>query len=501
MRILLVQPPYDLFDDDERQAMPPLGLAYVGAVLEREGHEVKIVDCVAEGFHRLIPLADGRRRHGLDGDDLGKVIGAFAPAVLGVSCLFSAQSRSAHDVCRLAKGVDPGLVTVMGGAHPSAVPEEVLEDPNVNFAVLGEGELTMLQLVRAVEDNRPWPSGAKGLAFRRDGAVIVNKPGPYLRDLDSLPLPARHLLPMDRYFKYRSPHGCVVRRHPCTNVITSRGCPGRCCFCSIHTVWGRKFRCHGVERVIHELETLVSEYGVREVQFEDDNLTLHKRRMADVCRAMIDRRVDLTWTTPNGASIRALDEELIGLMREAGCYHVTIAVESGSQQVLDRIIHKALDLRRVRPIVRACREVGMGISAFFVVGFPGETKADMEKTFDFGLNLGADHVHFYTATPYPGTALFRECLDRGILRRPVDYSQLRIGHPIISTPEWTAAELGDMTRAAQARFYRQAAVRQPVRFLSTVARKFAREPAATLRKARAVLWPAARGAGATSRGC
>jgi len=389
MRILLIQPPYDLFDDDERQAMPPLGLAYIAAVLERDGHEVRILDCVAEDFYRLTPLPKGRRRHGLGDQELADAIRDFRPGLVGVSCLFSAQAPVSHHVCKLVKETDPRIRTVMGGAHPSAVPEVVLADSYVDIVAIGEGEMTIQRLARSLEAGAFPPADPAGLAFRDGDTISVHPQQQYLADLDSLPLPARHLLPMERYFAYRSPHGAYVKRHPCTNMVTSRGCPARCCFCSIHTVWGHKFRWHSAERVIDEMEQLIGVYGVREIQFEDDNLTLNKRRMKMICQAMIDRKLDLTWTTPNGAALWALDDELITLMRATGCYHITIAVESGSQDVLNNIIHKPLDLKRVEPIVKACRKAGMGISAFFVVGFPGESKADIEKIGVWGLRLGA----------------------------------------------------------------------------------------------------------------
>jgi len=235
--------------------------------------------------------------------------------------------------------------------------------------------------------------------------------------------------------------------------------------------------------VLQEIDHLVNDYGVREIQFEDDNLTLNKPRIREICRMIIDRRYDLLWTTPNGVATWSLDEDLLALMRRAGCYHIAIAVESGSQETLDRLIHKPLDLRKVPPLVRAARALGMGVSTFFVVGFPGETRADIEKTFDYAMNLGADHVHFFTATPYPGTDLFRQCVEMGLLKTPVDYTQLRVGRPMFGTTEWTADELVDMTRAAQSRFYRRTAIRRPVRFAATVSRKFAREPRLTARKA------------------
>ena len=371
------------------------------------------------------------------------------------------------------------------------MPQEVLDEDAVDVAAIGEGELTMLELVRSLEQGRFPLDEPNGMAYRRDGAICIRSPH-HLTNLDWLPLPARHLLPMQRYRKYRSPHGGVVRRHPCTSMITSRGCPANCVFCSIHTVWGRKFRCHSAERVIEEIELLTGHYGVREIQFEDDNITLNKRRMTDICRAIVERRIDLTWTGPNGLAIWALDEKLLEWMRRSGCYHLTIAVESGSQDVLKKIIRKPIHLDRVDPIVKAARRLGMGVSAFFVVGFPGETKQDIAKTFDFAMNMGADSVHFFTATPYPGTELFHQCVDKGLIATPVDYAKLRVGLPIIDTPAWTAAELSEMTQAAQARFYRRTAIRSPVRCLSTVGRKLVRNPRATIQRARDALFPSFR---------
>lgn len=489
MRVLLIQPPYDLHADDERQAMPPLGLAYIAATLQGRDHEVQIIDCVADDFHRLKPLADGRCRQGLDDEQIKQRIRAFDPQLVGVSCLFSAQSSAAHHVCRLVKQVNPSIRTIMGGAHPSAVPEEVLADPAVDMAAIGEGELTMLRLAEAGDQDTFTLGNPSGLAFCRNGSVQINRPTEYLADLDELPMPARHLLPMTDYFKYRSPHGAYVKRHPCTNMITSRGCPGRCVFCSIHTVWGRKYRWHSTARVIAEIEHLIDHYGVREIQFEDDNLTLHKQRMTEICQAIIERDLDILWTTPNGVAIWALDEKLIELMRRAGCYHITLAVESGRQEVLKTIIHKPLDLGRVHPVVQACKRLGMGVSAFFVVGFPGETKADITQTFDFAMGLGVDQACFFTATPYPGTALFQQCLDAGLLTKPVNYSELRVGKPLINTPDWSADLLLAMTQEAQARFYRQVAWQRPSRFLVTGLKKLLREPRVTMHKARQAFLP------------
>ena len=474
VKILLIQPPYDLFPDDERQAMPPLGLAYIAAVLERDGHDVRIIDCVAEGFDNLQPQADGRRRCGLQGKELQQLILDFEPHIVGVSCLFTAQAKSAYDVCRLVKSTGLNITTVMGGAHPSAVPQEVLSVVEVDAVCIGEGEMVMARLAKELEqENTP---NIPGLYWRVHKDKFRTAPPDVVRDLDELPLPARHLLPMHLYFKHKAPHGGIVRRNPCTNVITSRGCPARCSFCSIHTVWGRKFRSHSSKWVLDELESLVKEYGVREIQFEDDNITLNKKRMIEICEGMIERKLDLLWTTPNGVALWALDEQLINLMRRAGCYHITIAVESGSPRVLKEIIGKPIDLVRVPNIVKACKKAGMNLSAMFVVGFPGETREEIQQTFDYAMNMGADAVHFFTATPYPGTKLFKECVEKKLIPLPVNPDTLRIGQPVISTSEWTAEELGKMVRTAQGRFYLHMAVRNPFRFIYAFACRFLREP-------------------------
>lgn len=483
MRVLLVQPPYDLQPDDERQALPPLGLAYVAAVLLRAGHDARIVDCVAEGFHTLTPLPGGRRRHGLRPAELTAAVQDYAPGIIGVSCLFSSQWQAARDACRILREAAPRAVVVLGGAHPSATPRETLAEPAVDAVAIGEGEQTMLALAEGVARGQFPPADLRALAVRRGDDIVIGPPAEIVQDLDTLPLPARHLLPMEKYLRFRAPHGGLVKRHPCTNMITSRGCPARCCFCSIHNVWGRRFRHHSPARVLEEIESLVGDYGVREIQFEDDNLTLRPQRIREICRLIIDRRIDITWSTPNGVAAYALDEDTLALMRAAGCHHITLGVESGSPRVLREIIDKPVRLERVRTIVQECRRLGLGVSAFFVVGFPGETRAEIQQTFDFAMNLDVDSANFFTATPYPGTRLYDQCVADGLLRTPVDFARLRVGQPLISTPDWSAEELVTWAQAAQSRFYRQAAGRRPVRFLRTVLGRFVRQPGFVLRRA------------------
>ncbi len=480
MKVLLIQPPYCLFENDHPQAVPPLGLAYLGAVLEQDGHEIHILDCVVEGFEQIVSMPDGRRRVGISDEQLCQQIIAFAPQVVGVSCLFSAQADMAHHVCKLTKQIDASIWTIMGGAHPSSVPTEILADSHVDIVVIGEGEMVLRRLVQDLSKGIFPPADPSALGFREDANIRIYPPTEHIEDLDLLPMPARHLLPMHLYLHYAAPHGGAVKRHPVTNMITSRGCPAKCCFCSIHTVWGRKFRGHSPERVVREIESLVHDYGVREIQFEDDNLTYDRNRIQDICRRIIDRRIDITWSTPNGVAVYALDKSILRLMRQAGCHHISIAVESGCQRVLNEIIHKPLRLSRVAPLVRAARKNGIGVSVFFVIGFPGETMEEIRQTLSYGLKMRVDAVLFFTAMPYPGTELLEDCLARGLLSTPVNYAQMRINHPMFDTKEWRAEELMDMIRVASERLYRRATLRHPLRLLRRLSGKLIRRPRETL---------------------
>jgi anaerobic magnesium-protoporphyrin IX monomethyl ester cyclase len=313
----------------------------------------------------------------------------------------------------------------------------------VDYVVIGEGEETLPSLIEALMAGQSL-ADVEGLAYRDGGQVVATPRSHYVENLDALPLPARHLLPMDKYFAINRPHGAVARRNPNTSLITSRGCPAHCTFCSIHTVWGRKFRARSAASVLDELEVLVRDYAVREVHFEDDNLTYDRARAKAIFKGMIERRLDLSWAAPNGLAIYTLDEELLELMQASGCYRLHLAVESGDPDVLHRIIHKPLRLDKVREIVASAKRLGLAVDTFFVVGFPGETLEQIRRTFAFARNLEVDNVGIFIATPYPGTELEAICRAEACLSQDVPFDELRVRRGNISTAEFTAAELERM---------------------------------------------------------
>lgn len=281
-----------------RRSVPPLGLAYLAAVLE-PWLDVRVLDAIAEGYATEIDGRDDYFAYGPSDAEIRAVLAGYRPDVVGVSSNSSAVWRNAHRMCRLAKDMRPEVVTVMGGPYASCAPEEALANPCVDYVVIGEGEVTLTALLKSLAEGQSL-TDVEGLGFRDGERSVVVPRRHYIDDLDALPFPARHLLPMEKYFAINRPQQSLARRTPNTILITSRGCPGRCVFCCVHKIWGRKFRARSSQNVLDELESLVRDCGVREVQFSDDNLTLDRARALAIFEGMIERRLDLAWTAPMG---------------------------------------------------------------------------------------------------------------------------------------------------------------------------------------------------------
>lgn len=399
MRVLLVNPPYsaeERYGKDLGRFGPlnePLGLAYIAAYLERAGHEVSILDAPALGIScRDIP------RIVRDGDY----------QVLGVTMLTPMYRRSV-EVIRTVWEAFPGMVIVVGGAHPTILPEETLQNnPEIDFAVMGEGEEVMSALVRALEE-RSDPSAIPGLAFRRDGRIHINPPRRLIEDLDELPMPARHLLPMDAYHMTRS----RSRSSHAFTVSVARGCPFDCAFCC--RIFGRKVRHHSVERILEEVRSLVDVYGAKEINLEADTLTLNKPFLLSLCEGLI--RSGLTgriiWTCES--RVDTVNEDLLRRMKEAGCWQISYGVETGTQRLLD-LIQKGITLERIERTFSLTKKIGITIRAFYMLGLPTETREESLRTIAFARKLDAQWSQFTLFTPFPGTALYDLAAQDGGLR-------------------------------------------------------------------------------------
>ncbi len=475
-KVMLISPPMTLLNGLFKNCTVPLGIAYLGAVLEGEGYEVKLLDAVVEDINHEEPVDQEHIRYGLSFEEIEKRIRDFSPDVVGITCLFSLQYRNVLLLTKLVKGIDKKIITVVGGEHPSALPVACMQDKNTDFIVIGEGEHSFLHLLKEVQGGKNFFK-IDGLAFRKNGKTVVNPKTKFIENLDALPFPARHLLPMEKYFSISLPQSLTYqdKRHAC--LTTSRGCSGKCVFCATTKFWGNRFRPRSPENVLQEIQHLVEDYGVKELHFIDDNLTLDKERAMKIFQGMIDRKFNLKWCVPQGLAIWTLDEELIKKMQESGCYLVDLGVESGNQDVLWKIIKKPINLKRVKGLVKTFKKHGMLVKACFVIGLPGETKEQIRQTFDFADELDLDGVSIAIATPLPGTELFRICKEKKLFRCGFDENAIEYYVGNIETDEFKPEELQSMLSHYMLKYNLGLLLKHPLRFFKRFSKLLFRHPA------------------------
>ncbi len=442
-RILLMVPPVTRpasYGADKLRVSPffPLGLAYLAAVL-RDRYEVGMLDCLLEDVEQGPQhQAEGLVRYGLRDSEIAYEISRFKPDVVGISCLFSAQEYDAKLVCRLTKWMNPEIVTVMGGPHAGANAREIMDaEKAVDYVVTGEGEESFPELLRALAAGEA--VDVEGITYRAAGKAWSIVKHDYISDLSALPLPAWDMFDMEGYLRHMQPHD-RCRQRPFMPVSTSRGCPYRCTFCAIRGHWGERPRFRPAEHVLAEIKALVGRYGVREVHFEDDNLTADKERALAIFRGM-RQFTSLSWAAPSGLAMRNLDGELLDAMAASGCYSVSLAIESGNQHVL-RWMRKPVDLERVPSLVKDIQSRGMLAKGFFILGYPGETKETIARTIEFAKSLQLDWAFFFVASPLPHTEMWEQAQAGGMIGAG-DFNPLTSMHePVIRLPgvepEWLA---------------------------------------------------------------
>lgn len=386
MKVLLVSPALrnmDVYQVRARGCMPPLNLMYMASVLERGGHQVMILDLYAEGLTDGQFLARARE---------------FCPDLAGFAA-YTASFDMAAAGARLLKEHFPGLKTVAGGIHASYLPAQCLRGGDFDCAVVGEGEQTMLELADALTAGRD-PAGVPGLVLLRDGKAFATPQRPLIEDLDSLPPPAYHLVDLSNYYLGITR---AVGTAPAASVLTMRGCPYKCTFCSHHYGYGGRLRKRSPGLVVAEMRKLYDEYGVREFQFEDPSFTCDPGHVKEICRRITESGMEISWN----CNVRAntASEELFAAMEAAGCRRALLGVESGSQELLDRM-KKGITLEGVRNTMALAKKHRMRVNAAFILGTPGETAETARQTYEFALELEPDYVMFSVYIPSPGGELF-----------------------------------------------------------------------------------------------
>lgn len=433
MDVLLINPPWEKRADDTRarfkviSCLPSLGLGYIAACLEREGVKVRILDLNVE-------------RAGLK--DIAKALSSLgsAPRFVGVTSA-ATTIYSAIEIAGMAKEAFPGVKTMLGGVQPTVMPEFVLSSPNVDYVIRGEGEGTVIDLVALGAD----PSKIKGLSYKIDGVQVHNPERTPIANLDEIPFPAYHLFNIKKYH----PPEALFRRLPAINLIASRGCPFRCTYCATQTIWSGKLRMRSIENVIEELKILTGRYGIKEISFSDDTLPAVRSRIIRLCEEIVKNRIDITWSC--NAIVKFVDEDVLKLMKRAGCHHICYGIESVDKDIL-RNINKNIKVEDAERAIRATKKAGIACRASFMFGNQGETVESMKKTLEFTLRTKPDFALFNISTPYPGTPMYNWARKNGYLASE-DLTLYTASKCLVNLPTVPAATVEEYTRYAWKKFY------------------------------------------------
>ncbi len=413
MQITLISPPQNFSKTQETAGVvPPLGLSYLAAVLDPERHEVNIVDAVGEKYWQVFQW----REFGLRGMDFEEILDAIPSdtRVVGISNLYTFAFMVAVETARRIKAKYPEIRIVFGGAHPTIMIQQTMAIPEVDFVVISEGEYTFKALLDAIEAGHGWEN-LDGLAYRKDGEVVINPKSNFIKNIDEIPFPRRDLLPMQNYFKAREPHGCA-NRELWTTMIATRGCPYGCTFCNTPQIWQRRWRPRSPGNVVDEIKKLQQDYGIEEIHFEDESLTTDPKWVVEFSKELKRRDIHILWQTSNGVRAESITEETLDLMIDAGCTQITVAAESGSPRILKDIIDKKLDLKAIVRAVMLARKRRVFIACYFMLGLPDERISDVFKSIGLALRLafyGADEVVFSVFSPLPGSKLLERLVEEG----------------------------------------------------------------------------------------
>lgn len=412
LRVLLVNPPTPSLPGS---FTPPLGISYVAAYLEAKGFQVAIYD---------MPIMD------LGVQDFRKFLRENPFQAVGMTA-FTTTLPSTFKLARVAKAVDPNIVTMVGGPHPTLDATGVIEtEPAVDFAVRGEGELTTFELLSAVANGRNGFSEIKGIAYRENGKAVLTQTRPLVENLDSLPFPAKHLLPMKIYQQQDCPD----------RIIAGRGCPYRCTFCACPAIWSNSFRRRSLENVLEEIEQSMGRYGARWFRFADDTFTVQTKYVLDFCKAINDRGLSFKWDCY--ARIDTVNETLLEVMKEAGCWMMYFGVESADPAILKNV-GKKITPERAKEAIAMANRAGIKVVASFILGLPGETRDTIRKTIEFAQDPNIDEAAFSILTPYPGTEIAANLAQYGIQIVDPNYENWHQAAAVISSGGISQAELID----------------------------------------------------------
>jgi len=397
MKVLLLRyhdKPFNTFipagiDKYFAQKIPPLGIAYIAANLRKNGYEVSILDCIAE------ELTAGQTRD---------ILLRQKPDIVGITTM-TVAFQGALEAARIAK--ECGCCVVLGGPHLSIFPKETMHHSCIDYAIMGDGERAMSELIDAISEGKPIEQ-IRGLIFRRGNEICMNPPD-IIEELDQLPLPARDLLPVKEY-------GLIGAAHPFATMLTMRGCPFDCGYCGNRSDPMRKVRYRSVDKVLDEMQLLVDKYQIKEINFVVETLTLNREFIWKICQGILERKIEVRWQGPT--RVDCVDRELLKLMRKSGCVQLRFGIESGNQNILD-LMNKRINLKMIEEAVLATRREKIKTVGYFILGYANEDAQTIRKTIDFAKKLKLDTVVFYAGVPYFKTRFYQAVVEQGLV--DVDY--------------------------------------------------------------------------------
>lgn len=456
MRVLLVQPSSNILKSrlEGKPALMPLGLMYIAGTLQANGYkDVKILDVLTEGYYHETSFKKDYIRYGLSQKAIKAKIREFKPDIVGVSIMCSLRKYQAYEVCKLVKQVDKNIVTVVGGVHITCFPKEAIRRKYVDYAILGEGEVSFLELVKALDErfygirilNTSTLNKINGIAYRLpSGKYIIRSQKHWIKNIDEIPFPAHNLIDFDKYLTIWKKEGHqVYEAKRFTMSIMSRGCSLNCEHCP-HNVLFKGYRARSAKNIFEEVKLVHGKYGIEEIQFHEYNGIVMWKIVKEFCNLMIKSGLSkkVRWGYPIGIWLKVLTREKLKLMREAGMDYLCLAIESYDQSKLDEVMPgKDVDLKHMLNVIKWGREFNYQLHAFFMLGLEGQTKKDIEKTIEFSKTLDIDTVSYFIAQPLPGTPFWEHCKKNNLFIDGFDTFHLRYGKSNIKVKGLTPKEL------------------------------------------------------------
>ena len=426
-RILLIRPP-----SENISSVLPLGLMYLGSALKKKNCKIKILDL------RLKKNAYSC---------LNETIKKFKPDIVGIG-LLTVESKSAHQIVKDVKAIDPDLMVIFGGPHCEAEPDLILKDNNIDILVIGEGENTVCELIDVFKYNGLLDK-VNGIAYRDNGKTIKNRPREPIEDLNSLKLDY-DLINVEDYFHFSSSHDYLPSSKRFLPIFTSRGCPFECVYC--HNIFGKKIRYMSAERVFTEIEFLYKKYNVEEFHFLDDSFNIDINRAKRIFDLICDSGMNVGITFPNGIRTDFIDEELIHKMKKAGVYRVALGIESASERII-KMINKKSDINEIKVVTKKLNSSKISTGGFFMLGFPTETREEISNTINFACSLDLTTAIFSFVIPNPGTKLWEKIHNNDRNLDPDDFENFNAQSVNFNRSCVSSKELRKLQRMAYRKFY------------------------------------------------